>query len=384
MSEAISGLSDSGQREPCSVVLVAPRLPPECDGVGDHAHRFASALVAGGTDVVVFSAGETASGHAYRLKRLGAAWNFRASVRGCLFLLRKRPCALLVEYTPFLFGSRSAAPFAFLLFAKALKIRSTLLVHEIFYTASTSSKKARLKAWYFDLRDKLILRMADRITVPNDLRRQKILDYSSRLSARTDIIPIAANVEPDRDYKRRIEPRAPIDLVAFGVVMPRRRYELAIEALAILRKRVDARLTIIGRVFDDAYRQRCMALATDRGLADYVTFTGSLSQQQISEQFASARVGIHTALEGATRSSGSLLSMFAHCLPVIALKTDHDDVDFSDILKQSDANADSLARALAEMLEDSAATEALGRRAGQRYETAFDWRAIASAVVQKT
>ncbi|MDQ6929630.1 MAG: glycosyltransferase [Candidatus Eremiobacteraeota bacterium] len=156
---------------------------------------------------------------------------------------------------------------------------------------------------------------------------------------------------------------------------------MAIEALAVLRERYNARLTIIGRIFDGAYLQRCIARSTELGLENFVTFTGSLSQREISEHFSRGRIGVHTALEGATRSSGSLLSMFAHGLPVIALKTDHDDVEFNDLLKQSDADAHSLAHAIGGMLEDSAGSEALGRRASQRYGAAFDWRAITSAAV---
>jgi glycosyltransferase involved in cell wall biosynthesis len=257
------------------------------------------------------------------------------------------------------------------------------MVHEIFYASGSASIKSRPKALYFGLRDTAALLMASRISVPNSTRRERIVSRLPELANRVDIIPIAANIEPEPHYRRTPRPHEPIELVAFGIVMPRRRYELAMESLKELRRTLDVRLTIIGRVFDEHehYMRKCLDYAEYNGIAPFVEFTGALDSREISRRLSEAHLGIHTASEGATRSSGSLLALLAHGVPVVAARTEGDDDCFADSLTYADDNPIALANAIASLVREATFAEETGRRAQERYFADFDWRAIASTVI---
>ncbi|MGZ3574237.1 MAG: glycosyltransferase family 4 protein [Vulcanimicrobiaceae bacterium] len=353
--------------------------------MGDHGHRFACALVASGHEVTVLTAGDAEDTKKYRLVRLGHEWNLIAALRGCALLARMRPSSLLIEYTPFIFGSRSLAPFAFALAARLSRIACTVIVHEIFYGTDSESIKSRQKARYFALRDTIMLSLAARIAVPNADRRSRIAARLPRVADKIDIVPIAANIEPDASYRRAVAHSGPIEIAAFGIVMPRRRYELAMDALAIARRTIDVRITIIGRIFDEHehYFNACIAHADKIGVRPYVNFTGALSPPEVSQRLSRAHIGIHTAYEGSTRSSGSLLALLAHGVPVVAARTEHDDKCFDGLVTYAGVDPSALARAIVALAESPHIAEEFGRRAREEYRTAFDWRALTNAVVSK-
>ncbi len=114
------------------LALLAARLPPAHDGVGDHAVRLADALVSDGHDVVVLTAGEAPPAAGVRFEITGKHWGPLATARAVAAMRACRADALVVEYTPFLYGARSLAPLALLLAARASGIRSAVIVHEGF------------------------------------------------------------------------------------------------------------------------------------------------------------------------------------------------------------------------------------------------------------
>ena len=189
------------------------------------------------------------------------------------------------------------------------------------------------------------------------------------------MVPIGANVEPPSGYRRGR--RTPATVVGFGVVMPRRRLEYAIDAIAELVTRGDdVQFEIIGRVFDRDYAMDLATRAHRAGIGDRVRFLGELAPVQISQAFAGASAAVHAAQEGSIASSGSLLALLAHGVPTVALRTPDDDPVFGSALRYADDDAE-LAGALRALAAEPRAAERLSQEATATYRATFAWAAVA-------
>lgn len=363
-----------------NVALIAPRLPPHCDGVGDHADALACALSRCGHTVTALTAGPALERREYRTIVLGPAWGWQSTARAVRFLAAHRPGRVLMEYTPFLYGGASPAPLLIALACRLLGIPCVVVAHEIFYETASTAVSSPLKARYFALRDAAVLHAASRIAVPNRERRERICARLRNVADRIDLVPIAANVEPSGAYVRNLAEPGAFNIAAFGVVMPRRRFDVAIRALAQLRGRIDARLTIVGRIFDLVYADSCMQLAAELGVSEFVRFTGSLPAAGISAEMSTMHAAVHTAAEGSTRSSGSLLALLAHGIPVVAARTAFDDPCFDDVIIHAEPQPHALAEELFALAADNEHAARLGERAACKYRTDFDWRVLAQSL----
>jgi glycosyltransferase involved in cell wall biosynthesis len=358
------------------LALLAARLPPATDGVGDHADRLACALTDAGHDVVAITAGEAAPPARYRLEITGASWGPLATARALEVLRAERADALIVEYTPFLFGSRSQTPLAMLLAARALRIRSVAIAHEAFHAPGSTATPAAWRSAIFAARDAATLVNADAIAVPSAARAAAIVERLPSVRDRIVVVPIGANVEPPPAYEYR--PRRPATVVAFGVVMPRRRLEHCVSALArVVAGGGDLRLDIIGRKHDPRYAARIAALAASAGIGDRVRFRGALEPHQLSRELGGATAAIHTAQEGSIASSGSLLALLAHGLPTVALRTLADDPVFSGAISYADDDA-ALAASLHTLTTEASCASGLGRAASDCYRNNFAWTTVAT------
>jgi glycosyltransferase involved in cell wall biosynthesis len=354
------------------IALLAPYLPPANDGVGDHADRLAQTLVAAGHDVTVISVGEALPAMGYTLELVGRKWGPFATTRAIVALHRHRVEAVIVEYTPFLYGGRSIAALAVLLAARLLRVRSAIVVHEAFYKTGSAAVRSTVKGKLLRMRDAATIRCADVVAVPSATRRAEVLSQLAVVKDRIVIVPIAANVEPPASYRHCAG--ALKTIVSFGVVMPRRRLEHAVRAVAqMIALGEDIRLDIIGRTHDSAYAKLITELAAERGIADRVNFVGELEPQQISIALSRAAVAIHAAREGSVRSSGSLLALLSHGVPTIALRTPYDDEIFADAVRFVDDQSSSLVAALLALTTETRASNELTAAGVRCYGANFGW-----------
>ena len=358
------------------LALLAARLPPATDGVGDHADRLARALADAGHDVVALTAGEAAPPAQYQLEISGGSWGPIATARALAVLRAERFDALIVEYTPFLFGARSQTPLALLLAARALRIRSVAIAHEAFHARGSSAAPSAWRSALFAARDAATLACADTIAVPSATRALALAARLPSVRDRITVVPIGANVEPPAAYERL--PRTPATVVAFGVVMPRRRLERCVTALAhVVAGGGDLRLDIIGRKHDLQYATRIAALAASAGVGDRVRFRGALGPEALSHELGAASAAIHTAQEGSIASSGSLLALLAHGLPTVALRTGADDPVFSGAVSYADDDT-ALAAALVAVTTEAGCASVLSRAAAECYRNNFAWTTVAT------
>jgi glycosyltransferase involved in cell wall biosynthesis len=362
------------------IALVAARLPPATDGVGDHADKLARALAAAGHEVTVISAGDANPSTAYRLERVGGRWSTAASARAIGLLRGRRIEGVLIEYTPFLYGARSPAPLAVLAAARALGVRNVLIVHEAFYAGGTSAVKSSWKAALLGARDTATISLADVIAVPSRARANALTARLPATRNRVVVVPIGANIEPPANYHRA--EHLPATVVSFGVVMPRRRLEHAINAVAQLAADGNnLQFDIIGRTHDKDYAAAMLELAARRGIGDRVRFRGQLAPAQISNEFGAAVAAVHAPHEGSIPSSGSLLALLAHGVPTIALRTAADDDVFRDALIFAD-DEPALAKALREIVREPQTAKRLESDAQACYQTNFAWATAADRLQQ--
>jgi|GEM_PF-2499408 len=365
-----------------NIVLVAPRFPPSYDGVGDHAEHLALAFAEAGHDVIVLTEGtERSRSASYEIRVVGAAWNTGAIRDACRCISAARADLLVIEYTPFLFGASSMAPVVLTMMARSRGIHVATIAHEAFH-AERAGIRNSAKRRFLQMRDRLVLSSAHTLCVATEALCSRIAQEVPAASHRLSLVPIGANVEPAADQRRRpgIDGRA--RLVTFGVVMPRRRIELQIRALAnLVRDGCDAELHVLGRIFDVEYADASRSLAVELGLSDRVHLRGALPREEITAELLAADVALHTAEEGSIPSSGALLALMAHGLPIAAAMTPYDLAPLTECQLRLPAEPAAFAEGVARLLTGAVDGPAMGDRARAIYERRYGWREIAERIV---
>jgi glycosyltransferase involved in cell wall biosynthesis len=358
-----------------TVALLAPRLPPACDGVGDHAAWVARALAKTGERVVVFS--EIHASIPSVDVEFVQSWNLASIVTTLRRMRERRSELLLIEYTPFNFGSRSIAPHAIAAIARLRGIRVGLFLHEGFYGQRSLHKTGGLKRALLGLRDAFIVAASAATFTSSEPRRRELQAAIPWSRSRLHVVPIGANVEPAATEIWSAPSDRPYRLVTFGVVVPKRRLEVLVRVMgAAARRDIGLRLVVIGRVHDERYAQSCMTLARELGVADAVRFTGSLDPSEVSRELMRGHLAITALMEGAVASSGSLLALLAHGLPLLAARTPHDEPVFDGALAYSSDDPEAMLDAALGILRSPDGGAELGRRARSRYERQFRWDEI--------
>ncbi len=99
-------------------------------------------------------------------------------------------------------------------------------------------------------------------------------------------------------YKPQLNTTSPT-LIVVGRLSPIKHIENAIDALALLRPDIDARLLIVGGPMseqDQIYVDGLKKSVAEKDLTDYVEWTGALPADQMQPQLQRADVFIHTSL----------------------------------------------------------------------------------------
>jgi glycosyltransferase involved in cell wall biosynthesis len=135
------------------------------------------------------------------------------------------------------------------------------------------------------------------------------------------MVPIPVGVEPpivDRSAGLAVRERLGIKdraiVLSLGHVIPVRDRLGLVEALpALLEKRPDALVVVVGHVYDDRFLQR----AEELGVRDHIILTGSVPRADVPSYIAAADVEIHD-LQGHGLGTASL-EVLAAGVPVVAV-----------------------------------------------------------------
>jgi glycosyltransferase involved in cell wall biosynthesis len=366
------------------LALVAPRFPPKCDGVGDHAFRLTQALVDLEHDVLVLSEGEPIETAAFQTVRVGNSWSLAATRNAQQAIRTFNAEATIIEYTPFHFGGRSMAPIAMAGWAQMISMPLATFAHEAFYEHNTDAVRSRAKAALFAARDAMLFRASGAVFVANELKRRQIQDRLPQLVGKVHVVPIGSNIEPPASSVWQGHSGGRHRLAAFGTVMPRRRIELLISMLGeLIAGGVDAELVVIGRIAFDDYANRCRAHAVALGISDRVIFTGAIEPVEVTSLLLESSVALQAAEEGLISSSGTLLAAFAHGVPVVGVTTCFDEPALVRALIPTLPDPVRMAVTVRAAIGDPAFRLHIGAAGRHLYENAFQWKYVAQKTLEQ-
>ena len=261
-----------------------------------------------------------------------------------------------------------------------------------------------LKTWgqqrgWWDREDGFLLTQSNAIITTNSLAERVICDRLPQLQSIVHPIPIGTNVEvvPVDRMQARQKLRqdcgwsedTPI-IAFFGFLHPVKGLETLLPAFKqVLSTQLQARLLLIGGVETLAlpgeqatrYWNQLQAKIAELNLNTAVHMTGYLDNEAVSCYLSGADIGVLPFNHGVTLKSGSLLTMMAHRLPIIATHSDPPDPELnkvSFIKFTMPHDIEGLALSLTQLLTDSPLQQQLGA-AGYHFSRQFSWSSIADA-----
>ncbi|NIR61763.1 MAG: glycosyltransferase family 4 protein [Gammaproteobacteria bacterium] len=176
---------------------------------------------------------------------------------------------------------------------------------------STSRLHHALVGWCLRLCDGTVAvsrAMRDRLTAQFPALEHRIHWIPNGVDEALLVLPPRAAAE---------DPPAEFEILTVGSLIPRKRVEDILSALAVLRGRVPARLTVVG---DGAGRERLRRLTRELGVSDLVRFAGAVAPDEVGGYLAGA-----DALVLASASEGRpnvVVEALAAAVPVVATRID--------------------------------------------------------------
>ncbi len=207
------------------------------------------------------------------------------------------------------------------------------------------------------------------------------------LVANVDVVPVDLDEAGEEVCSRYGWPREAEIIAYFGFLHPVKGIENLLKAYrGVLEKRSRARLLLVGGVESlalgdeaDWYWNKLRGLVEELGLDGSVGMTGYVPEREASRLLSGAGVGVLPFNEGVTLKSGTLLTLFAHGLPVVATRPEPPEPDLVDgqllrLVERRDAAG--LSAVLSDLLEDPSMRARLGK-AGLAYAGNLSWPATA-------
>src|SRR5215208_469134 len=335
------------------VVVVAGTYRPECCGVAHYVQRLRSALDERGVSSLVLTTKEAARDFGdpsvrgvvpgWRLADLPAL--ARAVVRTAG---DTRADVIHIQHAAGTYGFKRAVFFLpLLLRAAGCHMPLVTTVHEYGWwewepRGVPKGAIEALKTWgqqqgRWDREDGFLLTGSDTLITTNYHAETAIVERLPWLAPRVRRIPLVANVdvapveldEARNEVRARYGwPREAEIIVYFGFLHPVKGMEVLLKAYrGVLEKRPHSRLLLVGGVEslalgDEAgwYWNKLRALVGELGLDGSVGITGYVPGEEASRLLSGSDVGVLPFNEGVTLKSGTLLTLFAHGLPVVATR----------------------------------------------------------------
>jgi glycosyltransferase involved in cell wall biosynthesis len=343
-----------------SVAVVGISLNEIC-GVRDHARLLAEQLSAEGTSCTwhwLLRRQRSLRGSRAEL----GAWS-RSLARE---LADERPDAILLHYSVFTYSHKGIPLFVRAVVSRLLRsgIPIVTVMHEFAYPWRYGGWRGSV--WAVSQRALLIevMRASTGVIVTADARASWLATRRWLPRRHTLAAPVFSNLPAPT--AKPAGGGAPPTIGLFGYSYQGAAVSVIADALADLRaSRADLRLALLGApgAASDA-GERWLRVARGRGIEPALSFTGPLGAQELSDALARCDVLLFADASGPTSRKGSLAASLASGRPVVALDgplTWQEPVD-AGALRIAPASARSLADALAALLDDPDASDALGAR----------------------
>lgn len=261
-----------------------------------------------------------------------------------------------------------------------------------------------LKLWgqqrsWWDREDGFLLTLSDSIITTNTEAKTVIHSRLPQLQHRVFQIPIAANVEVasyDRNTARQMLwqncnwSENCVVIAFFGFLHPVKGLETLLPAFQqVVATYPQARLLLIGGVESLAltgeaakkYWVQLHALVAELGLLQSVHFTGYVSDETASHYLTASDIGVLPFNHGVNLKSGSLLTLLAHGLPVVATEKNASLSTAYPVRLVPPRDVDSLTATLLDLLNHPEQRHQLSA-AGSIFGQKFSWQSIAQAHVE--
>ncbi len=386
-AEPADRVEASAARHGADVLLITPRFPPECCGVGDYAGRLAEALHRAGESVLVLtqpSPGTRPPGIPV-LEHPLRGWRDLASLLRTI--AGARPGRVQLEYSSYGWSRWGCAVWVNALLA-ALRWRGipvTLALHEFplrIRQHPLQTGIALLQRLHFSLlalaADDLCTNTPERVRVLRrwlPWRREKI-HYRPNSST----IPVDADGEGRREILRARRAASPETFVVatFGSFAAGKNYDAAIEAVGIMRKQLSIQLWLLGNTeaAQPAHLQRLRDAITSRGLESCVFWPGPLPPADLSAHLSAADLFLLPQADGHLTRSSTFMAAAAHGLPVVAVRNSANQLEFEhgrQVWLVPQSTGPEFAAAIAELAAHAGKRSRMGDALRNLYREKFDW-----------
>lgn len=341
--------------------LVVGMSSTEICGVRDHATLLGEGLRAEGVECSM----------TWLARRASSLGGSRAEVAGWAQgleheLSRVRPDFVLLHYSVFAFAHRGIPLFVHPL-TRALRrsgVPVLTIVHEAVYPWTVGGLRGKL--WALTQRMLLVevMRVSSAVLVTADFRVRWLASRPWLPRRPLALAPVFSNLPVPREEARPEPGSATVGL--FGYSYEGAAVSLVLDALARIKERFDrAQLLLLGAPGRSSpVAEEWERAARERGLEQAVSFTGTLSAQELADALSSCAVLLFVNSGGPSSRKGTLAGSLSSGAPVVALDGPRrwSEIRDREVLRLVGNDPTELAGAVAELLLDRELRDALGAR----------------------
>ena len=388
--------------------MVAGTYRPERCGVAHYVQRLRSVLDERGVSSVVLTTKEAArASKDPRVKGVVRGWGAAYLPTLVRTLRSVRADVIHIQHAAGTYGFKRAVFFLPpLLRAAGARAPLVTTVHEYDWwewkpsfvpqTMLESLKEWGQRRGVWDREDGFLLTGSDALITTNAPIEATITERLPGLATRLHRAPLVANIDvaPADRSEARNEVRSrygwPLKasvIAYFGFLHPVKGIENLLKAYKkVLEDHPRARLLLVGGAESLAlgeeatwYWNELHGLVSELGLNETVAMTGYVPEEEASRLLSGADVGVLPFNHGVTLKSGTLLTLFAHGLPVVATRSDPPEPELADgrlvqLVERRDISG--LAAALSGLLTNASQRARLVE-AGHAYCRRLSWSVIA-------
>ena len=307
--------------------LITSHYPPAtvACGVGDYTRCLRAALEASGHECLVVTSTRSQSREP-RVFAVAGRWGAADCLRAWRLLRRERPDAVILQYTPELYG-----------FGVAWKLLPGLLRWTQHGTVIVTTFHTLIGGRWIARPNAVLLAAGSHGLVSvhaelSGLFRRRLPWWSDKLAE----IPIGANIPPPSiprgESRARVRRRFGLDPAAvvlgtFGFAAAGKGLDVLLQALPDLADGPAAHLVCIGAVREEdrASRRELENLAQRLGVAQRVHWAGELPAQETADLLAGVDAYVVPYDDGASLRRGTLMAGFQAGVPIVTTTPRYDD-----------------------------------------------------------
>ncbi len=391
------------------LVLIAGTYQPERCGVADYTAHLRQHLMQRDVEPIILTTDQASTAAAEEDKVLGVVkqWNMAYLLPLVQAIHASKADLLHIQHAAGTYGfDRSIFLLPLLLKLTGWRAPIVTTIHEYgWWEWQPKGIPSRwlewLKTWgqqhgWWDREDGFLLTQSTAIITTNVSAGAIIQSRLPHLQPRLYQIPIGANVEVasvNQQARQQLRQQygwsSNAQVIAFfGFLHPVKGLETLLFAFqAVLARHPNARLLLMGGVESLAlpdepasrYWQQLQHQIGELKLNTAVHMTGYINADKVSQNLAGVDMGVLPFNHGVTLKSGSLLTLMAHALPVIATRATPPEPELEQLLRLiPPRSATSLADELSDLLSNPELRQQLGAVAYQ-FSRQFSWNSIADS-----